>query len=573
MRSRVLSRLVLGLLLLGLPPAAETQSQAPRPRLVLVIAIDQFRPDYLQRFRRFFGPGGFNLLLSRGAHFTEAQYQHAVTWTCPGHAVILTGSHANVNGIIANTWFNPALRREEYCAADTSTHLIGSNGEGRSPRNLLDSTVGDRLKQATARRSKVVAIAGKDRSAIMLGGHLADAAYWTEDTLLVTSSYYMKQLPAWVHRFNASGPITRYRGSTWDRLLPRSAYRMAGRDDVAGEENPGGMGRTFPHQLSTGSSSLGNFISGFQTSPFENEVVVRFAIEVVKQEQLGQDDDPDLLAIGFSANDLVGHSYGPDSHEVMDVTVRTDRQLEQLFAFLSGHVGIDRLLVVLTSDHGVAPLPEVMRQRNPTVQAARIDGAVIAAAAERALRARYGDPRGPAWMVRPAWIMHRAWPWLYLNLSALEDRGVTVQEAEQVAGEALRRVPGVTRVLTGTELRQLRSGTMRSGAELSFHPDRSGQLYCELAPYLVAESGGDGTNHGSPWTYDTQVPLLWFGAAIFPGTYREPAFVADIAPTLSALLGIDPPERSQGRLLREMLLTGGLDDQSDPLTDSDAHRR
>ena len=573
MRSPALRRLGLGLLLLGIPLAAEAQSQPLRPRLVVVISIDQFLPDYLQRFRRFFSPGGFNLLLSRGATFTETHYQHAVTWTCPGHAVILTGSYANVNGIVANAWFNPALRREEYCAADTSAHLIGSDGEGRSPRNLLESTVGDRLKQATGRRSRVIAIAGKDRSAIMLGGHLADAAYWTEDTLIVTSSYYMKELPAWVRRFNASGPITRYRGSTWGRLLPTSAYRLAGRDAMAGEENPGGMGRTFPHRLSSARSSLGNFITGFQTSPFENEVVLRFAIEAVQQEQLGRDDDPDLLAIGFSANDLVGHSYGPDSHEMMDVTVRTDRQLEQLFGFLDRQVGLDRLLVVLTSDHGVAPLPEVMRQRNPTVQAARVDGAVIAAAAERALRSRYGEARAPAWMVRPAWIMHRSWPWLYLNLPALEDRGIAVQQAEQVAREALRSVPGVTRVLTGTELRQLRGGALRSGPELSFHPERSGQLYCELAPYLVAESGGDGTNHGSPWTYDTHVPLLWFGAAITSGTYREPAFVADIAPTLSTLLGIDPPGRSQGRVLREMLLPSGLDNDGDALTDTNAQRR
>jgi predicted AlkP superfamily pyrophosphatase or phosphodiesterase len=570
---RLIRNLGPGILLIGAIPAVSAQAPAAGPRLVLVIAIDQFRPDYLQRFRRYFNPGGFNLLLTRGATFTDTHFQHAVTWTCPGHAVILTGSYANVNGIIANHWFSLTQRREVYCAADPSTELVGATGEGRSPRNLMDSTVGDRLKQATAGRSRVIAIAGKDRSAIMLGGHLANAAYWTEDTLLVTSSYYMKQLPQWVQRFNASGAITSYRGRVWNRLLPASAYRLAGRDNVPGEENPGGMGRVFPHRLSTGGSSLGNFLAGFQTSPFENEVLVRFVIEAVQQEQLGRDDNADLLALGFSANDLVGHSYGPDSHEMMDMVLRTDRALERLFTFLDRQIGMDQVLVVLTSDHGVAPLPEVIRERNPTVQAARIDAGVIVAEAERALRSRYGEPRGPAWMTRPAWVMYRAWPWIYLNLPALEDRGIELEEAERVAQEAMRSVPGVAAVITGAELRLRRDSASHSAVELSFYPERSGQLYCELSPYLVTGEGVDGTNHGSPWTYDTQVPLLWAGPGVAPGTYRERAAVADLAPTLSALLGIPPPGRSQGRVLREMLLPGALDNHGDALTDPDAHGR
>jgi predicted AlkP superfamily pyrophosphatase or phosphodiesterase len=383
----------------------------------------------------------------------------------------------------------------------------------------------------------------------------------------------MKEMPSWVERFNASGPITRYRGSTWDRILPASAYRLVGRDNVAGEENPGGIGRLFPHRLSTGGSSIRNFLLGFQTSPFENEVLVRFAMEAVQQEQLGRDEDPDLLAIGFSANDLVGHSYGPDSHEILDMTVRTDRLLERFFDFLNRQIGLDRVVVVLTSDHGVAPLPEVVRERNPSVQAARIDAGIIAEAAEQALRTRYGEPRGPAWMTPPAWIMYRGWPWLFLNLPALQDQGIALAEAEQAAREAMLEIPGVAQVLTATELNRRRNSANPSNAELSFYPERSGQLYYELSPYLVPGAGTDGTNHGSPWTYDTHVPLLWFGPGVAPGVYREPAAVADIAPTLSAVLGIDRPGRSQGRVLREMLLPGSLDDQGNALTDPDTHRR
>jgi predicted AlkP superfamily pyrophosphatase or phosphodiesterase len=530
------------------PALIGAELMAPRLKLVVVISIDQLRPDYLQRFRRHFTRDGFNLFLRAGASFTEAHYRHSSTQTCPGHAVILTGSHANVNGIVANYWYNPSARRTEYCAADTLARLVGSRGEGRSPRNLRDSTVGDLLQRATGRRSRVIAIAGKDRSAIMMGGHQADAAYWTEDTLVVTSNYYMNELPLWVQRFNASGTVTQYRGATWSRILPPAAYSVAGADDVSAEEAVAGMGRTFPHRLSR--SLHAHFLTGFQTSPFENEVLLNFAMEAVRQEQLGADDVPDLLALGFSANDLVGHSYGPDSHEVLDMTVRTDRQLERFFTFLARQVGLDSVLIVLTSDHGVAPLPEVARRRVP---AARIDASIIVAAAEKGLRTRFGTPRRSGLLGRPNWIIHEAWPWLYLNLAGLEDRSIPVSEAEEIAKQALEQVPGVVRVVTGTELLRQRRERIHSRAELSFYPGRSGNIYYELSPYLVPSSEPNGTTHGSPWAYDTHVTLLWFGPGIVSGSYTEAVSVADVAPTISRLLGIRLPPRAQGRVLQEIL--------------------
>jgi predicted AlkP superfamily pyrophosphatase or phosphodiesterase len=525
----------------------------------VVIAIDQFRPDYLQRFRRYFTQNGFNLLLERGATFTQARYEHGITQTCPGHAVILTGSYGNVNGIVANSWYDTAARRETYCAADTLARLIGFNTEGRSPRNLIDSTVGDELKRSTSGRSRVITVSGKDRAAIMLGGHLADAAYWTEDTLLVTSSYYMKELPIWVRRFNASGPITKYRGKTWDRLLPPPAYATVGPDDVAAEEGVAGMGRTFPHRLSSGQSSRERFLTGFQTSPFENEVITEFAMQAVVEESLGRDGDPDLLGIGYSANDLVGHGYGPDSHEVMDITVRTDRLLERLFSFLARQVGLSNVLIVLTSDHGVAPLPELMRQRDAGAGAGRIDPSVIGAAAEKALRARFGAPRKPGWLVHPRWIMHQGWPSLYLNLAALRDKGVSVEAAERVAREAVKKVAGVQEAITSGELRRQRDSGLHSSAERSFYPARSGNIYYVLRPFVLPERELVGTTHGSPWPYDTQVPLLWFGSGIVPGSHTGAVSVADIAPTLAMLLGIRQPAGSGGRVLREILRQRGSD--------------
>lgn len=548
---RVSRRTLLALALLGTPGRGVAQASPIRPKLVVVISIDQFRADYLQRFAKFFETGGFNLLLQKGANFTEAHYRHSVTQTCAGHAVILTGSYADRNGIIANTWYDTASHKPQYCAADSAAKLIGVGSEGRSPRNLLVSTVGDELRTATNARSRVITVAGKDRSAIMLGGHQADAAYWTDDTLLVSSTYYMKELPLWVRRFNASGHVTEYRGATWNRILPAAAYAMMGADDVPAEEDPGGIGKTFPHLLGTGTGRA-DFLNGFQTSPFENEVIVDFAIEAITQEGLGQDPDPDLLGIGLSANDLVGHSYGPDSHEVMDMTIRTDRLLSRFFTFLEQRIGLDRVAIVLTSDHGVAPLPELARG-NSRAWGGRIDPAIIGAAAERALRARYGIPRRPGFVDQPSWIMYQTWPWLYLNLEGLRDKRIRIDQAERVAQRAVQRVPGVARALTATELLRERAIQSHTRAELSFYPGRSGNIYYELSPYLLPEPKPEGTTHGSPWDYDTHVPLLWLESGIRPGAYNGNVSVADIAPTLSSLLGIRAPSGSQGRVLKEML--------------------
>jgi predicted AlkP superfamily pyrophosphatase or phosphodiesterase len=519
---------------------------APRPKLVVVIVIDQFRADYPGRFRRFFGPGGFNLFLQRGADFARAKYEHAITFTCPGHAVVLTGSYGNVNGVVSNRWYDQQTGREEYCAADSAASLLGVAGPGRSPRNLVDSTVGDVLKRRSGGRSRVIAIAGKDRSAIMLGGHLADAAYWTEDTLITSSTYYRRQLPHWVQQFNASVIASSMVGKTWGRLLPVKEYAIVGPDDVAAEEDVGGMGRTFPHRPAARATRK-SLIEAFETSPFHNELVERFATQAVINEHLGQDENPDVLAIGFAANDLIGHTFGPDSHEVMDVTVRTDRLLEHFFGFLDRQVGLANIVVVLTGDHGVAPLPELMRTHDPASAAGRFDEAAVGAAAEAALKARYGpaDSLG--------WVVYHDFPFLYLNLRSLRGRGVPVEEAEAVAKDAVEKVPGVQSALTATELELRRRRGAHSPADLSFYPGRSGNIFYQLFPYQIPRDQPVGTTHGSPWPYDTHVPILWFGAGIKPGVYAASVSVADIAPTLSALLGVTPPSGTQGRVLREML--------------------
>jgi len=510
-----------------------------RPRLVVAIAVDQLRADYMERFRPFFGRSGFNLFLQRGASFASARYEHATTTTCPGHAVVLTGSYGTVNGIIANEWYDAVARKEVYCAADTTVRLIGADLEGRSPRNLKNATVGDLLKISTGGRSKVVTVSAKDRSAIMMGGHLADGAYWMEDTLFVTSTYYRQEMPAWVRELNGAGKISSYFGKKWERLLPAAAYEMVGADDVAAEADVAGAGRTFPHPIAGADA--------FDLSPFSNDVLAEFAMRAVAEEGLGRDTVPDLLGISFSANDRIGHAYGPDSHEVMDVTVRLDRTLARLFGFLDRTVGLANVVMVLTADHGVAPLPEVFGNLHPGASPRRFNPAVVDTAVETALRARYGP--APA----PGWIAYHDQPQLYLNPAALRAKKVSVQDAEQVARAAIMSIPGVYEALTSNDLSTARASGLRTPEALSFYPGRSGNIYYQMDPYILVGGESTGTGHGTPWAYDQQVPLLFYGSRIVPGVRRTPAAVADIAPTLSALLGLTAPGGSQGRVLAEAL--------------------
>jgi predicted AlkP superfamily pyrophosphatase or phosphodiesterase len=525
---------------------ADAQVPPSRPKLVVVIVIDQLRHEYLERFRSHFTKGGFNRFRQQGAYFTGAKYQHAITSTCPGHAVILTGSYGRVNGIVGNDWYDAAAGHEVYCAADTTVNLIGVSGEGRSPRNLIGFTVGDELSLANNGRSHIVTVAGKDRSAIMLGGHLADAAYWTDDTLFVSSTYYMKELPAWVRRFNSSGVMTAYSGKSWERLLAPAAYASVGPDDMAGEENVEGRGRTFPHTLPA-SSPASRFATSLEYSPFHNEVIAEFAMRAIQAESLGTDAQPDLLAIGFSALDRVGHAYGPHSHEVMDLLVRTDRLLERLFLFLDRRVGLGSTLIVLTADHGVAPLPEVVRRIRPGVATGRVKPAIILSAVRAGLEAKYGAVQDPGW------VLHHAPPMLYLNVRALQAKGISLSEAERVAKLAVQGVPGVREALTATEMWQQRIQNVMSASALSFYPGRSGNLYYELQPYHVLGEEPTGADHGSPWTYDAHVPLLWFGTGVAPGRHTEEVSIADIAPTLALILGIAQPGGTGGRVLGQVL--------------------
>lgn len=550
--------LPLGCLLpIGFPALRAAEPNPASPSLVLVITIDQFRGDYLQRFREHFVPGGLKLLVDQGANFLDCRYRHAVTKTAAGHAVVLTGVHANVHGIINNAWVDREMLKRVNCVDDDSVQILGRADDrggarlpgtttplGASPRRLLATTVGDELKLTRGGRAKVIGISSKDRSAILLAGKLADAAYWMDKGRIVTSTHYMKELPPWVRAFNDAGRVDSFFGKTWERLLPAAEYdRAQGPDDVPGESTDFGMGRTFPKRVTGGADKITSaYYDAFENSPYKSEVLADFARAVVENENLGSRGVTDVLCLSFSVNDTVGHSYGPDSHEVMDITLRTDRMMAEFFAFLDRRIGLRNCTIILTADHGVAPVPERLNAMSPTFSAGRVDSVRLLKTCEAALDLAFGplsDNRH--------WLIVDENNLLFMR-DVLKEKNVSQAAAENVVRDALLTIDFVAAAFTRSDLLAGKiSGEFAAATLLSFNAARSGDLYYQMKPYWVDRKTG--TNHGSPYNYDAHVPLVWYGVGVRPGTYPERVSVDDIAPTLANLLGIIRPPMSQGRVL------------------------
>lgn len=537
------------LLLMPVPgPAAEP------PPLVVVIAIDQCRADYLERFRPWFVAGGFRRLLEGGAVYINAHHRHAMTATAPGHATILTGVHANVHGIIANEWLDLDAGRSVGSIEDADAPLVGETAavtrlpagagdteQNGSPRRLLASTVGDQLKLRHGTQGRVIALANKDRAAILMGGRLADAAYWLHAGRVVTSRYYRRaSLPAWVEEFNATDPVNRRFGETWDRLLPREIYdRVQGPDDAPGEQSRHGLGVTFPRRVDGGQTVIGpEFYNAYRLDPHGSTVLGELARRAVRGEQLGRHAAPDLLCLGFSQTDYCGHSFGPDSHEIMDSVLRLDRVLAEFFTFLDAEVGAGRWAVVLTADHGVSPLPERVAAFNRELPAGRIDWPALTRQVEAALTAAFGAPAaGVVWTVRDS-FGYRLIP------ATLAAQGVPAAAAQKVVKTALLASPQVAMAWTRDELldSSLVGGAYLAEWRLSFNAERSQDVVLTPRPYVI-DRVPTGTNHGTPYDYDSHIPLVWYGAGIKPGTHIERIGSDAIAPTLARLLAVpSPPE-------------------------------
>lgn len=546
-----LFRQVMALAALGLLVAAPAMAAEPPPRLLVLVYFDQLRGDYLSRWQSAFGEGGFKRLTADGAWFTDCHYPYAYTVTAPGHASVAAGCPPADHGVVGNEWYERSSGKTVNCVGSERHEQVpvrtaegADNDEkkgmrgGVSPERMLRPTVADAMKQGTGGKAKVVGLSLKNRGAALPAGKHPDAAYWMDGGtgLFVTSTYYRDTLHPWVAEFNKEKPAERWRGKQWDRLRNDLDYaKLSGPDNAAGEaRGAAGQGRVFPHPFEPADrKKKPAYFSAVYTSPFGNELLVELAERAIAAESLGADEVTDLLTLSFSSNDAVGHTWGPDSQEVLDVTLRSDLTVKRLLELLDAKVGKGKYLLALTADHGVCPLPE-------TSQAHGIDAERVQpgprSKVEGFLVEKFG--KGAA-----KWVESASIPWMYLKSSAIEAAGESPERVEAALAEWLATQDGVRAAYTR---RQLDAGVpaedVAAMVRRSYSPDRCGDVYVVLEPYhLPSDALGTGTTHGSPWSYDTHVPLVVYGTRVVPGVRKDRVSPLAAAAILSAAAGVKPP--------------------------------
>jgi hypothetical protein len=522
-----------------------------KPRLAVLVVFDQMRGDYLIRWRDLFEKDGFRRLTDGGAWYQNCHYPYANTMTGPGHATVATGCSPDVHGIVANDWFDLKLGEPLYCAASVRHEQVppplkATRAKGSSaPVSLLAPTIGDALKLATGGKGKVVALSLKDRASVLPAGHSKpDAVLWVDrEGRLVTSTYYRTTLHPWARELNSSGLATRWMGKKWERLRKDVDYdKHAGPDDVIGEVGKGGLTRTFPHLLDGGPKKEKSvYLATLAASPFGNDVLLEAAGKAIDGEKLGQRGEQDLLSISFSSNDIVGHAWGPDSHEVLDVTLRSDLIVRDLLKMLDAKVGKGKYIVVVTADHGICPLPEVSRKKGR--DAKRVPTKPIFKAAEAMLNrkwpARAGQEGG-------GFIEATVSNMVYYNRAELKQRGVKVEDAARELAKWLPTQPGIQAAYTAEQLKGKIDAKDRIGraVQRSFHAGRSGDVSIVQKPFYLLASALAGTTHGTPHEYDTHVPLVVYGAGVKAGVRKERVSPEAAAVILAAGLGIKPPAKA-----------------------------
>jgi predicted AlkP superfamily pyrophosphatase or phosphodiesterase len=514
-------------LALNLLPASFASAYNAHPKLVVIIVIDQFRGDYLERYREQFGQGGFRLFLDHGAYFSDCNYNYANTHTAPGHATLLSGAYTNGHGIVANDWWDSKKKRMVTSVEDEDTKTVGVSGDktGASPHNLMADTLGDELKLATQGKSRVFGISLKDRAAVLPAGFAGDAAYWIDPRggAWVSSTYYRNELPNWAHDFNASNHAAKY----WDRDW---------------KDPQGNILRSTAHGKAKDGSDAG-FYEVVGSTPFADEYELEFAKELVVHENLGNSGATDLLAISLSANDILGHQVGPDAPEMRAMALALDRELADFFNFLGHQMGLANVWIAFSADHGISALPDVAKKLR--IPAANLDFGRFEAQVNNALTGKFSPSHS-------ATYVKFSYPIVWLDQEAFAAVHVKERDAETAVGEAMRQV-GLRDYYTKSQLADAAVPDTALGHKYlnSYSPEAGWYVIGVPQPYTVASA--QGTGHDTPYTYDTHVPLAFYGLPFQPGTYRGHVEPVDLAATLASLLGINAPTHAVGRVLTEAL--------------------
>ncbi len=519
-----------------------------RPKLIVGIVVDQMRFDFISRFYEKLEPNGIKRFMSEGTFCRYAYLNYYYTQTGPGHATIFTGATPSVHGIVTNEWYIPLKKQKVYCVDDPKVNTVGSNSNNGkySPINLMTTTFGDQLKLHYQFKSKVIAISLKDRAAILPGGKSADAVYWYDDETgnFITSSYYRNELPKWLKEFNDKKLSDLYLNRLWSPLLPINEYTESIKDSNKYEIGFGNNQFVFPYDLkfiSTKNKKETDY-SILKYTPFGNTILNDLAKAVILNEELGKDNIPDFLSISFSATDYIGHRWGPRSVEIQDTYLRLDKEIAHLIDFLENEIGKENVLIFLTSDHGVADHPQYLIDN-------KVNGGIfkqfLALSLLRTyLNAVYGEGD---------WVLGYSDLQIFLNRNLIEDAKLSLKEVQEKVASFLLQFHGVANAITAYSLQyQNFTDGILYYLQNSYNPKRSGDVLIALEPGWIEDSSYM-YDHNTCYTYDTHVPLMWYGWKVPRLTLNRKVNIVDIVPTLCSFLQIEVPMGATGVPIQELL--------------------
>jgi predicted AlkP superfamily pyrophosphatase or phosphodiesterase len=517
------------------------QQQNKQAKLIVGIVVDQMRYDYLEKYYNKFSENGFKKLITQGYDCRNTNYNYAPTYTGPGHASIYTGTTPSYHGIIANDWFVMSSGKVVYVTDDQSVQTVGSSSvkDGKmSPCNLLASTIGDEMRLFSNLKCKVISVSLKDRAAILPGGHLSNGSYWfdSESGNFISSTYYMKTLPQWVSDFNSSRLADKYLSQPWNTLRPIEQYTESAKDDnpyeglYKGESKP-----VFPHNLPAMFSKTNYEI--LRSTPFGNTITKDIAIAALKGEKLGKGDYTDFLAISFSSTDYIGHKMGPQSVEVEDTYLRLDLDIAEIITYLEQSLGKDNFLLFLTADHAAAYVPEELIDLK--MNAGYFSYKLFSDSLKGYLYKTYSDSNLVSKIMNDQ---------IYLNRQLIKQKNIDIKNLEEGIASFALKFDGIANAYTsyqlnGATLQNRSAQLMQNG----FYIKRSGDIAILLEPAWLDDYSFTGTSHGTTYTYDTHIPLLWYGWNIKPGNTSKPVDITDIAATIASFLNIMPPSACIGK--------------------------
>ncbi|WP_100616276.1 alkaline phosphatase PafA [Confluentibacter citreus] len=522
------------------------ETTTSNPKLVVGIVVDQMRYDYLTRFYSKYGEGGFKRMIGDGFNCKNNHFNYVPTYTGPGHASVYTGTTPKYHGIIGNDWYDKEQRKSVYCAGDDTVESIGTTDKAgkMSPHRMKTTSFTDENRLFTQMRGKTIGIALKDRGSILPAGHTANAAYWfhgKDEGNWITSTFYMNELPKWVADFNDKKSVATY-FKEWNTLYDINTYTESGSDLNNFEEGyKGKETATFPYDLESLRANNGNF-EIIKLSPYGNDITTDFALAAMEGEQLGKDNFTDVLTISYSTPDYIGHNFGVNSKEIQDTYIRLDKDLERLFNYLDTNVGKNEYTVFLTADHAAVEVPAYLQSNR--IPAGYFDNSGFRKKISQFLVSKFGASD---------LIENISNNQIFLNRIKLLEMNLILEDVQQVIVNEIITYKHIDKAYTGSSLtNSVFSSGIESLLQMGYNQKRSGDVVFVLDPSVISYSE-KGSTHGSSFNYDTHVPLLFFGKGIKHGETLQKTEITDIAPTMSALLGISFPNASTGKPLEFVL--------------------